>query len=311
MPAQTATTMRSLLLALLVVVISAEGLALAAPPAAEGLFARSNLVAWCIVPFDSQKRSPEERAAMLKRLGFTKFAYDWRAEHLPTFDREITALKASGIELTAVWFPGSLNQDARTLLDALEKHRIKTQLWVSMSGGNAKPTPDEQTRQVADFTAKIKPIAEAASKIGCQVALYNHGGWFGEPDNQLAILDALKLPNVGIVYNLHHGHDQLDRFPELVARMKPHLLAINLNGMNTDKRGGKILPLGQGDADLRLLKAIQTSGWSGPVGILGHTSDDAEQRLLDNLDGLDWLLPQLAGKPAGERPKLRTAAASK
>src|SRR5262245_59245051 len=34
------------------------------------LFARENLVAWCIVPFDSKKRGPEERAAMLKKLGF-------------------------------------------------------------------------------------------------------------------------------------------------------------------------------------------------------------------------------------------------
>ena len=27
-------------------------------PPAEGLFARDNLIAWCIVPFDSKKRGP-------------------------------------------------------------------------------------------------------------------------------------------------------------------------------------------------------------------------------------------------------------
>ncbi len=43
---------------------------------ASDLFARSNLVAWCIVPFDSQKRGPEERAAMLERLGLRRLAYD-------------------------------------------------------------------------------------------------------------------------------------------------------------------------------------------------------------------------------------------
>src|SRR5687768_9449389 len=43
------------------------------PPAP---FSRENLVAWCIVPFDSTKRGPEERAAMLDRLGFRRFAYD-------------------------------------------------------------------------------------------------------------------------------------------------------------------------------------------------------------------------------------------
>ena len=56
------------------------------------LFARTNLVAWCIVPFDGKKRGPEQRAEMLERLGFRLFAYDYRAEHIPTFDAEMEAL---------------------------------------------------------------------------------------------------------------------------------------------------------------------------------------------------------------------------
>ena len=59
------------------------------------LFARSNLVAWCIVPFDANKRGPEERAQMLNRLGIQKMAYDWRAEHIPTFEAEIDACRPS------------------------------------------------------------------------------------------------------------------------------------------------------------------------------------------------------------------------
>src|SRR4051794_24537919 len=45
------------------------------PGAGPGLFDRGNLVAWCIVPFDGKRRGPEERAAMLERLGFRHFAY--------------------------------------------------------------------------------------------------------------------------------------------------------------------------------------------------------------------------------------------
>jgi hypothetical protein len=155
---------------------------------------------------------------------------------------------------------------------------------------------------------RIRPIAEAAAQIGCQVGLYNHEGWFGEPENQLAILAELNLPNVGIVYNFHHGHDHLDRFPEVLKQMLPHLYAINLNGMVRDgqRRGQQILQLGQGDLDLGLLGTIRDSGYRGPIGIIGHTQDDAEQRLQDNLDGLDWLVRQLDGKPPGERPKPRT-----
>src|SRR5437868_4555109 len=89
---------------------------------AEKLFARDNLIAWCIVPFDSKKRGPEERAAMLERLGFKHFAYDWRAEHVPTFDAELDALKRHGLALDAFWVaPGVLNKESRLILDLLKR----------------------------------------------------------------------------------------------------------------------------------------------------------------------------------------------
>lgn len=277
-----------------------------------GIFARDNLVAWCIVPFDGKKRGPEERARMLNDLGIRRLAYDYRAEHVPTFDAEMAALKKHGIELTAWWFPTTLNAEARTILAVLQRHGLMTQLWVT-GGGAPTKTPEEQQARVRAEAARIRPIAQAAADIGCTVALYNHGGWFGEPENQLAILRELKLPNVGLVYNLHHGHEHLDRFPELLRLMRPHLLALNLNGMvrGGERKGMKILPLGAGDLDLSLLKTIRDSGYAGPIGILNHTDHDAEARLRDNLDGLRWLLPQLDGKPAGPRPQWRTWASGK
>src|ERR1700730_4121105 len=83
-------------------------LARAADPPKPDLFAPDNLVAWCIVPFDAKKRGPTERVEMLQKLGFKKYAYDWRAEHLPGFDDEVALLKKAKIELTAVWFPADL-----------------------------------------------------------------------------------------------------------------------------------------------------------------------------------------------------------
>ncbi len=271
------------------------------------LYARENLVAWCIVPFDARRRGPEERAAMLERLGFRHFAYDWRAEHLPTFEQELDALARHKVQLDAVWFSSGLDRDGRFILDALTRRGLKPQLWVTGGGEPTKTDADQRQRVVAE-AARIRPIAVEAARIGCTVGLYNHGGWFGEPENQLAVIAELNLPNVGIVYNLHHGHDHLARFPELLKKMQPHLLVLNLNGMipEGDRHGNKILPLGQGNLDLALLKTIRESDYRGPIGILGHTQDDAEARLLDNLDGLDWLLPQLVGQPARPRPKLRT-----
>ncbi len=278
-----------------------------AAAAGDGLFARTNLVAWCIVPFDAKKRGPEERAAMLERLGFKLFAYDYRAEHIPTFDAELEALKRHNVRLLAWWFPGALNDEAKLILDVLKRHGVRdAQLWVS-GGGEPTKTADEQKARVATEAARIKPIADEAAKIGCSVALYNHGGWFGEPENQIEIIASLRgqgVTNVGIVYNLHHGHDHLDRFEPMLQKVKPHLLALNLNGMvrDGDKSGKKILPLGQGDLDLKLLRIIRDSGWRGPIGILNHTDEDAETRLQENLHGLDRLVRQLsATKPEGAR----------
>jgi sugar phosphate isomerase/epimerase len=265
-----------------------------ATPQDPGLFDRPNLVAWCIVPFDSAQRTPALRAEMLDRLGIHRFAYDWRDEHLPTFDAEIEQLHKHKIELTAVWFPTTLDSDAQTILDALARHKIKTQLWVT-GGGEPTSTAQEQAERVKSEADRIRPIAEAAHKIGCTVALYNHGAWFGEPENQIAVINELGMPNVGIVYNLHHGHHQMDRFEKLLATVKPHLLAINLNGMvhNGEALGKKILVIGQGDQDRRLLEIIKKSGWRGPVGILNHTDEDAETRLKANLAGLERIAREL------------------
>ncbi len=274
--------------------------------AADTLFARTNLMAWCIVPFDAAKRGPEARAAMLERLGLRHFAYDYRAEHIPTFDAEIEALQRHGIQLDAWWFPSTLNPEAQTILDVLKRHKLRAQLWVT-GGGDPVKTSEEQRARVESEAKRLRPIAQAATPLGCTVGLYNHGGWFGEPENQIQIIQRLRadgITNIGIVYNQHHGHDQVDRFADLLKKMKPHLYAINLNGMTRDgdKAGKKILPLGQGELDVKLLKAIRDSGWHGRIGILNHTPEDAEARLRDNLAGLDWLLPQLDGQPAGPRP---------
>src|SRR5262249_31295018 len=161
---------------------------------------------------------------------------------VPTFETEVVELKKHGIELTAVWFPG-LDANGKKLLEVLNVHDVKTQLWVT-GGGEPTRTPDERRQRVVAEVNRLPPIAEAAAAQGCTVGLYNHGGWFGEPENQLAILEELMLPNVGIVYNLHHGHAHLDRFPELLKKMFPHLYVLNINGMvvRGDEDGRKILP---------------------------------------------------------------------
>ena len=295
------------LLQMLLLLAFANVLAPAAFAAPADIFARSNLVAWCIVPFDSKKRGPAERAEMVAKLGFTKVAYDWRQEHVAEFETEILEYQRRQLNYFAFW---SQHDEAYRLF---EKHRLHPQIWVIM-GSPAAPTNEERVLLAAK---QLLPVVERTRKAGCQLTLYNHGGWAGEPENMVAVAKLLRerhgAAHVGVVYNLHHGHDHLDRFSAVLKAMLPYLHCLNLNGMTRDgeKRGLKILPLGSGELDLSLLKTIRDSGYRGPIGIIGHTNDDVEQRLRDNLDGLDWLLPQLEGKPPGPKPKYRTLAAAK
>jgi azurin len=280
--------------------------------AADGLFDKSNLAAWCIVPFDAGKRGPEERAAMLEKMGVKKFVYDYRKEHIPQWDDELNALKKHHIELMGWWFPSVLNDEAKQTLELFKRHGVHPQLWIS-GGGGAIAVKDEadQKDHIAKEVARFKTICEAAAPLGCKVGIYNHGGWGGEPENAIAIVEALKaqgIKNIGIVYNLHHGHGHLDRLAKILPRMLPYLLCLNLNGMDIDgeAKGRKILPLGVGTEDVKVLRIVRASGYSGPIGILNHTNEDAEGRLLDNLDGLAWLVPQLDDNPPGPKPKYRT-----
>lgn len=257
------------------------------------LFAPENLWAWCIVPFDAKKRGPEARAEMLRRLGFRHFAYDWRNEHLPELDQELDALQKRGIGLDAFWFPAGADPagetHVRTILDFLRRRQVKTQLWLSTSV-REEGTTQAQRVELAGKT--VRWVADEAEKLGCKVGLYNHGGWYGEPENQIEIIRHVQRPNVGIVYNFHHGHPHIDRFPEMFRAMKPYLLALNINGMR--KEGPKILPVGQGNLDEQMLRTVVESGYRGPIGILGHRAEvDAELALRENLDGLNRLRPRL------------------
>ena len=257
---------------------------------------------------------------MLERLSLKKLAYDWRAEHLSTFDAEVAALKRHGVEMTAWWFPGALDSSALAILDCIKRTDIHPQLWICLEGGPhlrwneaLEKTPAAQAAHVERLVARLKPIAAAAAKLGCQVTLYNHGGWDGVPENQIQVIERLKqdgVSNVGLVYTQHHGHGDIDRFAELFPKMKPHLLALTLNGMITDGdlpgRNLGTVPLGQGDQDLRLVRIIKDSGWHGPVGIILEVFADAETRLQDNLDGLDWFVAQLDGQLAGPKPQPRS-----
>ena len=262
------------------------------PAATPDNFNRDRLVAWCIVPFDAKQRGPEARAIMVQGLGMTRVAYDWRDVNVPTFEEEIVQYKKHNIEFFAFW---GWHDDFEPLI---EKHGIHPQIWI-MFGAPSEGTHEEKIKAAAEG---LLPLVEKTRKYNLKLALYNHGGWSGEPQNMVAVCEYLRdhhqADHVGIVYNLHHGHDHIADFAEQLALLQPHLLCLNLNGMN-DNANPKILPIGDGQHDEQLISVIRRSGYKGPIGIIDHREQlDAQESLMQNLTGLREVLEKLGDKAA-------------
>ncbi|MBX3421291.1 MAG: heme-binding domain-containing protein [Pirellulaceae bacterium] len=241
----------------------------------------NNLVAWCIVPFDSQKRGPAERSQMLVDLGIRRCAYDWREEQVPSFEEEILQYQKHGIEMTAFWGQHEF------AFELFQKYDLHPQIWqmIGDPGGDANTKVERAAKSLV-------PLAQRTESLQLPLALYNHMGWDGEPENMVAVcqrLHAWGYTHVGIVYNFHHGHDHIERWPSALASMLPYLLCINLNGMNNAAQP-KILNIGQGMHERAMIQTLVDSGYCGPVGIIDHRPElDAKQALQENLAGLKSL----------------------
>ncbi|MEI6106686.1 MAG: alpha-L-fucosidase [Opitutae bacterium] len=258
---------------------------------AESLLAPTNLLAWCIVPYDRLNRTPADRLAMLRRLGFSQYAWDWRQQHLKDLPEEIKLSREAGVQLRAVWLwvddktdrPGLLNDANRAVINAVVQAKLSVEYWVGFNA-NFFDGLDDAAR-VKKAAAMVSYLRAQALITGSTVNLYNHGDWFGEPENQLKVIAAAGDRALGLIYNFHHGHSQIARFPALLPRMLPYLRVVNLDGLRPE--GPMILPLGTGTAERGMIKLLQSSGYQGAIGILGHTEgEDVELVLRRNLDGL-------------------------
>jgi sugar phosphate isomerase/epimerase len=262
----------------------------------KSVFSKQNITPWCIVPFDTLQRNPEQRAQMLQKMGFKTLAYDWRKEHISQFDQEISQLRKHEIEMTAFWWQGGLPKSKEQMdqseimqaqLDFLRRNNLKLEVWVSFSDWGFEDKSDKD--KVTLLARRADILATKLGELGCRISLYNHGGWGGNPNHMLGIIKKMKYDKVGIVYNFHHSHDQLDQVSTSFQRMLPYLTCVNLSGVT--RNGPKILTLGEGEEDVAIIKMIKESGYSGPIGILGHVaSEDVELVLTRNLNGLKKLL---------------------
>ena len=206
--------------------------------------------------------------------------------------REAPPRELLGIEYFAFW---GQHEKAFKLF---AEHDLRPQIWQTLGA----PGKSSQAENILAATDASRPLAIRTAKLGCRLGLYNHGGWGGEPGNLVAVCQALHKEghrHVGIVYNWHHGHERIKHWAHDLKQMLPYLHCINLNGMNTAAKP-KILPIGQGEHDLTMLRAIISAGYQGPIGILDHQPHlDTREALQDNLEGLAWLTREIIEPGSG------------
>lgn len=257
-------------------------------------FDKSNLIPWSIVGFDIKERTPKQRLEMLERLGYKQYAYGYRPKHIPTMQQEWKLAKDKGIEVKAVWLyinlhkdkVGSLKPESEVVFKNLKESGLKTQIWVGFQPKYFNKLSDKES--LKQSVEMIEYLSKKAEKIGCKIALYNHGGWYGKPANQLRIINALPKEDLGVVFNFHHAHDSLDEYSNNIKKLFPYLWSVSLNGMKTG--GPKIITIGKGDLEKEMIQQLLNLNYRGPFNILGHVKGgDPEVILEENFNGLKAL----------------------
>jgi sugar phosphate isomerase/epimerase len=184
---------------------------------------------------------------------------------------------------------GKLSPDNEQVFQIMNDSGIQTQLWIGISEAYFGGLSDDSCMVKAE--EMIRYLSKCAAPSGGKIGLYNHGGWFGDPVNEVRLIKAIPDQNLGIIFNFHHAHELLEAYPELVDTMMPYLWAVNLDGMRVE--GPKILPIGAGDKEREMIQILKEKGFKGPYGILGHTEDaDVKVILQGNLDGLKKILSE-------------------
>ena len=270
--------------------------------------AEERLMAWAFLAFDTEERTPIERAQMLKRVGFTRCGYEGHPRYVGQLEDHIIAYRDLGIELVGIYMEireeDPLEQETiKGIINILQRQQYKTQFWLTVKDALLETTPEEA--RVEKVCSLVGPIAKVVMPMGCKIAMYNHGGWTGNPKNQVDVVrklgESYNPDSLGIVLNFHHAHPYIDQFSEFFAQVKPYLFVLNTNGMRVkqNEKGieipdPKILPLGEGDHEMEMLRVVRESGYDGLIGVIDHTRGvDPEFNLKRNRDTLISIMDRL------------------
>lgn len=249
-------------------------------PAVSGQ-ARPGFFAFCMDTHDSQRRTLEEQAALLKELGYDGAGHLW----LDELAQRIETLDAHGLKLFQVYLRVNIAPDAAAPYDPRLKEALTllkgrdVMLALLISGGSpSDPAGDARAVEL------VRDIADLAAGAGLRVVLYPHSGeWLERVEDALRVVQKAERPNVGVMFNLCHWLkvDNEENLKPLLASAMPHLFAVSIHGADraTEVHAGTgnwIQPLDSGSFDVgALLDILGDLGYRGPIGLqcYGITGD--------------------------------------
>jgi sugar phosphate isomerase/epimerase len=235
---------------------------------------------------DGSARTPEQTAALLKKLGFDGYGHGGTAD-IPAW---LAALDRHGLRMFTTYVGMNLDDDFHvnpSLHEAIRQlEGRETMVWLyvqSRRHDRAAHDGDEVA------VAAIRSLADFAHEHGVKIALYPHTGFYVEScADALRIAEKVNRRNVGISLNLCHWLKIEGDRPasEFLTRARSYLFRVSINGADGgDTRGmgwdRLIQPLDRGSYDVQgLLRALGEAGYRGPIGLQGYgIAGDAEANL--------------------------------
>ena len=128
----------------------------------------------------------------------------------------------------------ALKRANEMVFESLKVTELSTQIWVGIDAEFFEGLSESQSLKKAQDM--ISCLSEKAQKVNCKIALYNHGGWFGDPKNQLEIMKRLPQYDIGIIYHFRHkhAHPQLENYGSIIKQILLFLWCDTLNGIKKE-----------------------------------------------------------------------------
>lgn len=247
----------------------------------------------CMDTHDAAKRSLAEQAKLFRELGYDGCGHicqDLGYGNIThpantTLEERAATLEAEDLRLIHAYGRIYLQKDQaidlkriEAMMPTLKKHRSELVLLLL---GDRKASLDDKAVEL------LGAIADIAKPHGVRISIYPHSGDYTQTAGEaLRIVKRLNRPDeVGVMFTFGHWKnvDSKRDLRTVLTEAKPWLHSVSING--THKKGAAVLPLGQGDYDVRqVMTILDELEFKGPVALMcWNIRGDAREHLTSSM----------------------------